>query len=525
MKRKLNPIRVVNESGIVRIVETKKEIPEDIFYLKVVSLFDSLIKVFDLRQEEFIELDENLEEVKLLYLDKDEKYFDMEILELIDKTERLSRLTEEELFYNQMREEIKQEMNTPNGTELEISSHTELLKKSIIDLNARKYIVSKIRKKLLNVPDLSDEKIEDLTYRLYADLYGMGVLQELDDDPEVGEIMVNARAFPKFHCDIYYIKKQEKFLYNKTFKTLSDVENVFRKTIAFDKKELNSTDNAAIEAIRPNRDRVQIVIPDASENWTLNIRKFSNFVPNMEMMRLSGTIDDYNDRLFKVLIDGLANIGIGGYMGTGKTTLINFLLTYTKPISRKVVIASVSETDVERVLKGHDVVILNVNDEKGFTFSNHLKSALRSTADRIVVPESRGEEFKQIYEANLKTSGNLFTGHALDDEAFMDMCVEMYKSSPSSQGESADYVKNKLAKSIDIVVIMRKVGNKIRIKSISEVVVEKGKFKELVPLQVWDFDPENPLDGKYKVTGNKLSERLKRKLNESGIPMSDLKDL
>ena len=38
-------------------------------------------------------------------------------------------------------------------------------------------------------------------------------------------------------------------------------------------------------------------------------------------------------------------------MGTGKTTLINFLLTYTKPITRKVVIASVSETDIERVLR------------------------------------------------------------------------------------------------------------------------------------------------------------------------------
>ena len=170
---------------------------------------------------------------------------------------------------------------------------------------------------------------------------------------------------------------------------LKELENVFRKVVEFSKKELNSTDNAEIEAVRPNRDRVQIIIPDASENWSLNIRKFNNFVPNMEMMRKSGTIDDYNDRLFSVLVRGLANIGIGGFMGTGKTTLINFLLTYTDPITRKVVIASVNETDIDRVLKGHDVIVLNVDEEKGFSFENHLKASLRSTADRIVVPESR----------------------------------------------------------------------------------------------------------------------------------------
>ena len=245
----------------------------------------------------------------------------------------------------------------------------------------------------------------------------------------------------------------------------------------------------------------------------------------MEMMRESGTIDDFNDRLFNVLVRGLCNIGVGGYMGTGKTTLINFLLTYTEPLSRKVVIASINETDIDRVLAGHDVVILNVNDEKGFSFSKHLKFALRSTADRIVVPESRGEEFKQIYEANLKTSGNMFTAHALDDEAFLDMCVEMYKSAPSAQSEDERYIKSKLAKSIDIIIIMRKVGNKIRIKSISEVITENGKFKKLNKLQEWEFDKDNPLVGKYRRTENRLSEALKSKLNENGIPMSELNGL
>lgn len=525
MSFKLNPIRVSNNGKIVRIIDSKKELHESVTTLKVVTLSNIPITTYDLTIEDLlIELDENLCEVKFIYYNNQNNYIDFENIELIDKKAQLEKLTPEEKFYNELKASVKEEMNMPKGTEIEISAHTELLKKSIVDTNARIYIVSKIRKKLLNIPEIKDEDVEFLTYKLYSDLYGMGVLQELDDDPTVGEIMVNAKTFPTFSCSIYYIKNQLKYSYEKTFKSQPELENVFRKVIEFNKKELNQTDNAMIEATRPNKDRVNIIIPDASENWILNIRKFSNFVPNMEMMRQSGTIDDYNDRLFKVLIKGLANIGIGGYMGTGKTTLINFLLTYTEPISRKVVVASVSETDVDRVLKGHDVVILNVDDEKGFSFSKHLKFALRSTADRIVVPESRGDEFKQIYEANLKTSGNLFTAHALDDEAFLDMCVEMYKSSPSAQGEQEEYVKLKLAKSINIIAIMRKVGKNIRIKSISEVIVKDGKV-ELNPLQEWTFDPEKPLEGKYEATGNKMSDALKRKLNENGVPISEMIDL
>lgn len=526
MSFKLNPIRVIKDGKIFKIVESNKVFKKgSVTKIKLVTLSDNPIHkdFLEINRELFLELDIKLCVLKILYYNENE-YVDFEIIELVDESLKESDLSEEEKEYEELKSKIKDVMDRPEGTEVEITQHTELLKKTTLDKNARIYATSKIRKELIKL-NVDDDKVEKYSNSIYAELYGMGVLQELDDDETVGEIMLNARTFPKFHCDIYYVRNQRKIKYEKTFKTFLEMENVFRKILEFSKKEINSTDNAMIEATRPNKDRVNVIIPDASENWILNIRKFSNFVPNMEMMKKSGTIDEFNDKLFKVLVQGLANIGIGGYMGTGKTTLINFLLTYTNPESLKVVIASVSETDVDRVLKGHHVGILNVDDEKGFTFEKHLKFALRTSAERIVVPESRGEEFKQIYEANLKTSGNMFTAHALDDEAFMDMCVEMYKSSPTAQSENAEYVKNKLAKSMDIIVIMRRVGNKIRIKSISEVIVEDGNFKGLNKLQEWNFSPENPLDGEYLRTEHRLSDRLKRKLNENGIPMKDMEDL
>lgn len=247
MSLKLNPIRVIDNGKIVRIVEGTKEFKNDsVTTVDIVTLSDVPIHSYEITDDLLIELDVNLVSVKLLYLNNNE-YVDFEIIELEDKSLKFNELSEEEKLYEDLKLKIKQAMDMPDGTEVEVSKHTELLKRTTTDPNARVYVSSKIRKQLIKM-SVNDELVEDLTYRLYAELYGMGVLQELDDDGTVGEIMVNARTFPKFSCDIYYIQNQVKKKYDKTFKTLPEMENVFRKVVEFSKKELNATDNAMVEA-------------------------------------------------------------------------------------------------------------------------------------------------------------------------------------------------------------------------------------------------------------------------------------
>lgn len=436
---------------------------------------------------------------------------------------KLLDLGKKENFYKTIVAKVKEEMDNPKGSAKEVEHHTFMLNQATMKEDARIYVTNKIRQVLTKIDRLTEEEIEKYTKSIYSNFYGMGILQEIDDDPEVGEIMVNGFIYPQFRCDIYYIKKGQKIRFDKTFKDLDELINVFSRSIAFSKKELNNLENALVEATRSNRDRVNIVIPDASESYVMNIRKFNNFVPNLDMMYEYGTVDSFIDEVMRVIVKGKANIGIGGPMGTGKTTFINFLLSYTPPIERKVVIASVSETDVERVLKGHDVVIFNVDETKGFSFERLVRASLRTTADRVIIPESRGEEFKQVYEANLKTKGNMFTAHALDDYSFLDMCVDMY-----ANGETVDVVnlRNKICKALDIVIIMRKVGNGIRIKSISEVVVDdKQNFEKMNLLYYWHSDPEDNTKGEYRRTENRLSDAIKKRMNEYGVPMSEMSHL
>lgn len=527
-KFNLTPLIIRNEKGeIYDVKDLKMDYKTSKFkILEIRTLEDIPIVEISMNDTTLLDIDKNLGTVALVYKSANGEFLNKEVVDLLEKEKLIESKSEEEILYNKIKVEVQFEMDMPKGTELEKAKHTECLKKSISDENSRKYIISKIRKILMQkYDDLEFEKVDKYCYKIFADLYGMGVLQELDDDIEIGEIMVNASVYPKFDCKIYYIKNGKKYKYDKTFKNLEDMKQVFSRTVQFQNKELNGVNNAIVEAVRPNQDRVNIIIPRASEQWVLNIRKFTNFIPSLDMMYQSGTVTPDINELLKVLVKGKSNIGIGGPMGTGKTTFINFLLSHTPPMERKVIIASVPETDTERVLAGHDVCIFNVDEEKGFTFEKHVKASLRTTADRVIIPESRGGEFKQLYEANLKTKGNMFTAHAIDDYGFLDMCVDMYMSSPDCGNESAEYIKDKLCKGIDIIIMMCKLDGKIRIKSISEVEVDENyKFVKMNRLYEFKFDPENPTEGVYSKTGNKITDALKRRLNEQGVPMSLLKE-
>lgn len=479
---------------------------------------------FDLKDTLSPVLPEHLGIVEVVLRDMQQQPLDTLTFDLRKYKKKKSASKKAEEQYAEMRRIVSEAMDNPSGTEKERSEHTRLLRDATSDAKAKAYVQSRITNILLSHFNLKKDKLDKLVYRLFGDLYGLGVLQELDDDPEMGEIMVNATEFPEFKCDIYYIKNGQKVKYDKTFDNLFELERAFNNTIRFEGVEMNKLENPRIEANRPNGDRVNIIIPEASDNWLMNIRKFTNFIPNLETMKRAGTVDDFTDELLRLMVKGKANIGIGGEMGTGKTTFINYLLTYTPPIERKVVIASVSETDVDRVLAGHDVAIFNVNEKRGLTFDELLRTSLRTTAARVIIPESRGGEFKQLYEANLKTKGNMFTAHALDDESFMDMTVDMYMSSDDVNGsESSEFVKDKITKAVDLVLIMRKVGNKIRIKSVSEVLQDsRGKYAGMNCLYEFDFDPDNPLDGEYRRTNNRISDAFKKRLNERGVTRSEL---
>jgi len=512
-------IGITSDFEVVKIVNLTCETELDFVYLEIRDRSGNVLKTSTFDSLETFLVDEERLPLKILYKDDKKETFDEVVVDELNR--EVKRNTEEVTGLEVI---VKHQMDYPLGSIEEVSMHSKMLQKASYDPTAKDFVIAKIKSAIISsklVESETNEQLDIRSLKCFNDLYGMGILEPLDSDPEVGEIMVTGTVFPEFSSTVYYIKNGEKFLYDAKFGSLEELKHLFSRTIAFEKKEMNTVENAIIEATRENKDRINIIIPNASEQYILNIRKFSNFVPDADSMKKYGTVNEDLENLFDILVKGKANVGIGGAMATGKTSLINYLLTYTEKSERKVVIASVSETDINRVLKGHDVLILNVDDDKDFTFGNLMKASLRTTASRVIIPESRGSEFRQIYEANLKTKGNMFTAHALDDYSFLDMCVDMYMS-VGSTSENSEYVKNKLSKSIDIIVIMKKVGNKIRVKSVSETMFDANRnYTSLSVLYEFVINPENPEEGIY-IKRNNMSERLKLSLNENGVPMSKI---
>ena len=137
MLMKLNPIKVVDNDKTVRIIETTKEFKKEIATVVIATLHDIPIhKYEDVDNSTFIVLDEKLHEVKINYYDLEGNYLDYETVELFDKSV-VETLSDEEKLYEEIKIRIKQEMDMPRGSELEVSNHTELLKKRTVDKNAR----------------------------------------------------------------------------------------------------------------------------------------------------------------------------------------------------------------------------------------------------------------------------------------------------------------------------------------------------------------------------------------------------
>lgn len=525
-----NPIKVMKKNQVVDFIDLDIDFNESTYYLKI-SYLDEVLFNTEVNRNTFLSINTDMyPEIYMEYISTKTKetLFSREVV--LDKTKKSSidnkKTRSEKEIIKEIYSRVKDRMDKPIGTNNEIEKHTEMLNNATVDIRARKYIENEISKITSIYSDkINQNKLKNINYEIYSNLYGMGVIQELDDRNTIGEILVNAKIHPYFSCDIYYYEGGEKKKFDKTFKNLNEIDSVFSRSIKFAGKELNQVENAIVEATRSNGDRVTISIPSASpNNYSLNIRKFTNFTPTSEGMKKSGTINPSIEQLLKILVEGKTNIGIGGEMGSGKTTMINYLLTHTKKEERKVVIASVNEIDVDRVLEGHDIIFYGVDENKNFSFEKLIKTSLRTTASRVIIPESRGDEFKQVYEANLKTRGNMFTAHALNDESFLEICSDMYNA--DTDINNSNNIQYKIAKSIDIIIIMKKIGSSVRVQSISEVIIDNQLTSyEVNPLIYWVADPENPTDcskGYYEKTGNTISKALKNRLNSNGIPMSVL---
>jgi pilus assembly protein CpaF len=416
--------------------------------------------------------------------------------------------------FAELNEVIKDNITVQSGTEEMRRKHTEMLIRcSAGDKNAKEYVKSLIHKNLIEEGIRNEDLLHELTDKLYSTNWGLGHLDKYDTD-DIDEIMVHGTKILIQKNGVVQKVPEE-------FNSYDEVIAIIRRCLEFDKSKDINEKNCVVLTKRIDGSRITAVIPRVGKMPYLNIRKFDSFIPTTENMLKTQTLTQEMVDVLKLLAKGRANMVIIGEMGSGKTTMAKWLLGFVPDDLVVGTLETTFEMHLEKLYPHKHWVQL----EEQYDYSLHDLFAvmLRQNVDIVLVGESRSYEVNELIKAMSRGhSGSIGTAHSLGPQEMIDDFADMILET----GKSVDLqaLKYRIARAIDIVIKFRKLPDRSRkCAGIYEIVADSKSMEyKAVPIFEFEIDEENPKDKGMHVRKNGISERLKKKLNEYGVKMSEI---
>ena len=397
------------------------------------------------------------------------------------------------------------------------NAHTNMIMEaSAGDRKAKLYIKECIRQELIrtNPKYKEDSEAKDIIDDIYATNWGLGILEKYDTD-DVDELMIDGTRIS--------IEKSGRVIdLPERFASEEEAINVIRRVLEFDNSIDISKKNPIRYAERKDGARITASIPPVSKTPYLNIRKFESFVPTTEKLLEVGTITPKMAEHIQMYVKGKANISIIGEMGSGKSTFAKWALGFIPKGERVGILETVFELNPEKLYPDLYFVQLREQEQIDVKLTDLFKLSLRQNVKRVLLGEMRsGEEvFQYIYACTRGHSGSIGTSHSLTAMSLLDDYADMIVESGLSNNKEA--MKERIAGAVDIVIKFRKLENGKRVCSSIEEVVRDSNGYRAVPIFMYEYDEENPsVDGRH-VEMNKISDSLKKKMNEYGIRQSEI---
>lgn len=168
--------------------------------------------------------------------------------------------------------------------------------------------------------------------------------------------------------------------------------------------------NARILSARLPGFRVEACLPPvAVKGPSMCIRRHASRILTLADYIASGTITEGQAHLIQEIVDSRANFLIAGGTFSGKTTLMNCILSLINPDHRLFVVEQVQELK----LSAPNAVLFECDPEQGVTARRLVKMGMRYSPDRILLGELRGEEaYDWLDASNTGHPGSAATIHA-----------------------------------------------------------------------------------------------------------------
>jgi pilus assembly protein CpaF len=356
---------------------------------------------------------------------------------------------------------------------------------------------------------LSGRERERLSLEVLDEVFGLGPLEPLLQDPTINDILVNG---PK---QVYVERSGLLEESNIMFKDNAHLMNIIDKIVSGVGRRVDES-SPMVDARLADGSRVNVIIPPlAIDGAHLSIRRFGHIPITEDDLIKNQTLTQPMLELLRGAVKSRLNIVISGGTGAGKTTLLNVLSGY---ISEKERIVTV-EDSAELQMKQRHCVRLETRpaniEGKGAVMQRQLViNCLRMRPDRIVVGEVRGEEALDMLQAmNTGHDGSLTTVHANNPRDAIARIETMAMMANLNLPEKA--VRRQIASAIQLIVqISRFNDGTRRITHLSEIT---GMEEDIVSMQdVFVFEkqgvsPDGRVLGAFTATGirPKFAERLK----------------
>lgn len=315
----------------------------------------------------------------------------------------------------------------------------------------------------------------------------LGILNGALSDPEITEIMVNDLR------NIAIEKRGQIIVTPIRFKSLDELNAVVRTLMESSGKALSYDEPLFISSL-PDGSRVHIAAPPVTDfGPCITIRRFPKRYSLSTLMQ-AHSLDVRIAHFLNACIQGRQNILISGGTGTGKTTLLNALISLIPPHERVVTIEDTAE--IPYILPNQVKLMTKAEalGGRGIRARELISNALRMRPDRIIVGECRGPEALDMIQAmNTGHQGSMTTIHANSPRDALFRLETLMMSAGLELPLPA--IRRQIANAIQLIVQIRRFPTGSRkIVSIQEVT---GTEQDTLLLQeVFSFQLKNPTSPK-----------------------------
>jgi pilus assembly protein CpaF len=407
--------------------------------------------------------------------------------------------------------------------ELKTGIHRDLLNKidlervaTVRDDRTRRQVFGVIQDLVSNLKTpLSGPEKERLSLEVLDEVFGLGPLEPLLQDPTISDILVNGAK--EVYVERAGLLEDTKIM----FKDDAHLMHIIDKIVSAIGRRVDES-SPMVDARLADGSRVNVIIPPlAIDGPHVSIRRFGHVPITENDLLANQTLTEPMLHLLKAAVASRLNVVISGGTGAGKTTFLNVLSGYISDKERIVTI----EDSAELQLKQRHVVRLecrpaNVEGRGAVAQRQLVINSLRMRPNRIVVGEVRGEEALDMLQAmNTGHDGSLTTIHANSPRDAVARMETMAMMANLNLPEKA--IRKQIASAVTLVLqVSRFSDGSRRLTHISEIT---GMEDDVVSMQdVFVFEkhgvsPDGRTLGTFTATG--IRPKFADKLKASGFDL------